>query len=303
MSNVYPAATIDSRRHFLLALRRILRPIVRLLIRNGIGYAEFADVARGAYVESAIRNYPNDGVKPTREQVALITGIPRERVDHYIDEQEVQPSKELPPTAGTAEVLHKWHTDPKYLSPDGTPLELQFDAPSGPSFQGLVAEVNAKASSESVIEELLSTRSVVYSDENRLRVVTRCFLWPGEWAHSIEHFGSSLVHLIQTLEYNFQPTNTEIKRLERFVSADQGLPARLLQSFHEFAKERADQFLYDLDDWLARFCDTKIGQEKMEADAGVNVFFYLEPPPDMRILSTIVQPAWDMAASEGGSAS
>jgi len=302
MSSVDPALSRDARGHFMLALRRILRPIIRLLIRNGIGYAEFADVARGAYVESAIRNTVKDGAKPSREQVARITGIPLERVDHYIDDQETQPSQEFPSTDGTAEVLHKWHTDPKYLSPDGTPLELPFDAPSGPSFQGLVAEVNTKVSSESVVEDLLSTKSVVYSDESRLRVVTRCFLWPGEWTHSIEHFGSSLAHLIQTLEYNFQPTNAEIKRLERFVSADQGLPAGLLQSFQEFTKERADQFLYDLDDWLARFCDTKTSQEKMRADAGVNVFFYLEPPPDPRSLSTLVQPALDMATPEGGPA-
>ncbi len=297
MPSADPALSLDTRRHFLHALRRALRPIIRLLIRHGIGYAEFADVARGAYVESAIRDRANDGAKPTRERIAQITGIPRERVDHYIDHESILPITESPPTDGTTEVLHKWHTDPRFLGPDGDPLELEFEADPGPSFQGLIAEVNAKASPDSVLEELLKAKSVVYSDGNRLRAVTRCFIWPGEWPHSIEYFGAALAHLIRTLEYNFDPANAENKRLERFVSADQGLPARLLPSFHDFAKERASQFLLDLDDWLARFSDTTSKQENPRAEAGVNVFFYIESPPDPRALSALAQPARDIATA------
>ena len=42
--------------HLLVALRRILRPIVGILIRAGIRFEEFSDVARGVFVESAIRD-------------------------------------------------------------------------------------------------------------------------------------------------------------------------------------------------------------------------------------------------------
>ena len=298
MSSADPTPPLDARRHFLHALQRVLRPIVRLLIRHGIGYAEFADVARGAFVESAIRDRADDGARPTRQQVAQITGIPRERVDHYIDHEDALPRAESPLADGMTEVLHKWHTDPRYLSPDGAPLELDFETGLGPSFRALVAEVNAEASPDSVLEELLKANSVIYADENRLRVVTRCFIWPGEWPHSIEYFGAALADLIRTHEYNFKPANTESKRLERFVSADQGLPPHLLPSFHDFAKERASQFLLDLDDWVARFSDTTINQEMPRTEAGVNVFFYVESPRDPRSLSSVVQPARDMAAPE-----
>ena len=289
MSSRDTGLSIDARRHFLQALRRVLRPIIRLLIRHGIRYDQFADVARGAYVESAIRDGIGTVSRPTRERVALLTGIPRQRVDRYIDDEAALPATHPTPTRLMTELLHKWHTDPQYLDRDRVPLELEFDAHSAPSFKRLVAQINSSADPHLVLDELLKTRSVAYIDETHLRVITRVFLWPGDWPHGIEYFGTALAHLIQTHEYNFNPENAENKRLERFVSADQGLPPRLVPSFHAVARERANQLLLELDDWFAHFSDATIGEEDPRATAGVDVFFYVEPPPDPRPLSTLIQ--------------
>ncbi len=289
MSSPETGLSIDARRHFLQALLRVLRPIIRLLIRHGIRYDEFADVARGAFVESAIRDGSKGASRPTRERVALITGIPRQRVDHYVDDEAALPTTDPTPTRLMSELLHKWHTDPQYLDRDRAPLELEFDAHSGPSFKRLVAQINTSADPYLALDELLKTRSVVYIDETHLRVITRVFLWPGDWPHGIEYFGTALAHLIQTHEYNFSPENADRKRLERFVSADQGLPSRLVPSFHTVARERANQLLLELDDWFAHFSDVTIDEEDPRATAGVDVFFYVEPPSDPRPLSTLIQ--------------
>src|SRR5215469_8986221 len=81
----------DARKHLLFAVRRVLRPIVRLLIRVGIDYDEFADVARGAYIESAIRDGSN-ATLPTRDRVAFVTGVSRQQVDYYIDNKRAMPA-------------------------------------------------------------------------------------------------------------------------------------------------------------------------------------------------------------------
>lgn len=291
MSSVDPALSIDARRHFLHALRRVLRPIVRLLIRHGIGYAEFADVARGAYVESAIRDAVSHGAKPTREQVAHVTGIPRQRVDHYIDDEGALPAPTTQQSDVMSELLHKWHTYPSYLGSSGVPLELEFDAASGPSFRGLVGEIKADANPDTVLDELLTTKSVSWSEERRIRVLTRYFIWQGDSVTSIEYFGSTLMHLIETHEHNFNPANANNKRLDRSVFPVRGLPKHLLRDFQDFARERTDQFLFDIDDWLARFSDTIARQAGPRIETGVNVFFYVEPPPDPRDLSAMVRPS------------
>ncbi len=289
MSSVGPGLSIDARRHFLHALRRVLRPIIRLLIRSGISYDQFADVARGAYVESAVRDGIAASPKPTREQIALITGIPRQRVDHYIDDEGALPTAKSTLTDGMTEVLHKWHTDPQYLGPDSVPLELEYEAPSGPSFQRLVAEINAEVNPALVLEELLRAGSVARSESMRIRALTRHFIWLGGGPASIEYFGITLADLAHTLEYNFNPANASHKRLERFVSADKGLARSSISSFEAYAKDRTSQFLTDLDDWLARHSDANASQPGPRADTGLNVFLYLEPPSDDEPLSALVR--------------
>lgn len=281
----------DARKQFLYALRRVLRPIIKLLIRAGISYAEFVDLARGVYVETAIRDCSDRKNTPTRQQIARLTGLTREQVDYYIDDEGALPTATPTLARAIAQVLHKWHTDPEYLGPYGIPLELEFDSPLGRSFQSLVAEVDSNARPGLVLEELLRAGSVIHSGEKHLRAMKRWFTPPEAFSpHRMEYFGDSLTHLAQTLEYNFSLANAEDKRLERFVFADQGLPRELLPSFEAHARERANHFLADIDDWLSRYIRTEAHAVGPRVDTGVNVFLYLDPSSDKKPLSDLVQP-------------
>lgn len=291
MSGIDPRRLSDARKQFLYALRRVLRPIVKLLIRAGISYDEFVDLARGVYVETAIRDCTQPTDPPTRERVARLTGLTRQQVDYYVDDKDALPTAAPTLARVIAQVLHKWHTDPQYLGPYGIPLELEFDAPPGRSVQSLVAEVDPKASPGQVLEELLRAGSVTYSGEKHLRAIKRWFIPLEPFSpHRMEYFGDSLTHLAETLEYNFSLANAEDKRLERFVFADKGLPRELLPSFEAHARERAVQFLAEIDDWLSRYTRAESRGIGPRVDTGVNVFLYLDPSSDKKPLSGLVQP-------------
>lgn len=291
MSGIDPRRLSDARKQFLYALRRVLGPIVKLLIRAGISYDEFVDLARGVYAETAIRDCTQRTDPPTRERVARLTGLTRQQVDYYIDDKDALPTAAPTLARVIAQVLHKWHTDPQYLGPYGIPLELEFDVPPGRSVQSLVAEVDPKASPGQVLEELLRAGSVTYSGEKHLRAIKRWFIPLEAFSpHRMEYFGDSLTHLAETLEYNFSLGNAEDKRLERFVFADKGLPRELLPSFEAHARERAVQFLAEIDDWLSRYTRAESRGVGPRVDAGINVFLYLDPPSDKRPLSGLVRP-------------
>ncbi|MGC8520777.1 MAG: DUF6502 family protein [Steroidobacteraceae bacterium] len=278
-----------SRRHFLQALRRVLRPIVRLMIRNGIRYDEFVDVARSAYVESAINGGLGDIKHPTREQIAWITGIDWQRIDHYIQNRSAWSTDDGICARFAAAVLHKWHTDQRYLGTDGTPVELEFNRGVGLSFQDLVAEVDANVDATLLLEELTEAGSVCHSNHGRLRMVTRSFNLPDDSLAAIDHFGAALAALSETLEYNFNPANADKRRLERAVFADRGMSADLLSRFQEFARERAALLLNDIDDWFANFADMQADSPEKRVKAGIHVFMYIEPTPDRRLLSNLIQ--------------
>lgn len=284
-----PELSSDARKQLLYAVRKVLGPIVRLLIRIGISYQEFADLARGVFIESAIKDRIGPSFIPTRERVSIMTGLSYQQVDYYVNHQEMLPSAKPTLARVIPEVLHRWHTDSRYLGPYGIPIELEFDSPPDRSFKSLVEQVEPSASAGRVLEDLLQAGCVVHSGEKHFRAIARWFALPDALtAHRLDYFGYTLAHLARTLEYNFDPKNAENKRLERFVFADKGLPRGLLSKFEIHARNRAVQFLSDIDDWIAH------AREKVDSDirveAGVNVFLYVEPPADVRALSDLVQP-------------
>ena len=45
-----------SRDQLLYAFRRVLRPLIRILVRSGVRYDEFLELVRGVFVETAVRD-------------------------------------------------------------------------------------------------------------------------------------------------------------------------------------------------------------------------------------------------------
>jgi Family of unknown function (DUF6502) len=281
--------TSTSGKQLLYALRRVLRPIVRILIRAGIRFDEFAELARGVYVESAIRDGLDHASNLTRARISVVTGVTRQQVNYYIDHNGALPTAS-PTLAGVlVEVLQKWHTDPLYVGPYGIPLELEFEVSSGRSFRGLVSMVDAKASPGIVLEELLRVGSVTYSGEKHFRAVSRYFMMPEPMSpQQVEYFGNTLTRLAKTLEFNMSPRNSE-KRLERFVVADRGLPAEVLPQFASYARDRTSEFLLDLDNWLTPYSTSDDTDPSPRVATGVNVFLYVDPPSDDAPLASLVQ--------------
>lgn len=263
------------RNHLLYAVRRVLRPIARQLIRAGIRFDEFADLARGVYVETAIR----DGIElktPSRGRVAGVTGLSRGQVDKYIDNEGTLPLADpaLMVTAAMAiEVLHKWHSAPDYAGPYGIPLELQFETPPERCIRSLVALVMPEADPRLALDELLRIGAIVPSGGKYFRAVSRTLVMPSP--QLIEHFGQTISRLAATLEYNMDSRHPA-KRLERYVAADQGLPMELVPEFEKYARSRALDFLVELDNWLAPYVSDE-AESADRVETGVNVFLYADP--------------------------
>jgi uncharacterized protein DUF6502 len=278
------------RSHLLYALRRALRPMARILIRAGVRFDEFADLARGVYIETAIRDSGEPLQTPlTRLRVAAVTGLPGRQVDNYIDNKGALPLVDPTATAIAIEVLHKWHSTPEYAGPYGIPLELEFDAPPARCLRSLVALAMPNANPRIVLEELLHTGAVVPSGGRHFRAVSRSLMLPDPGSPQvIEHIGRTLSRLGATLEYNRNSRHAE-KRLERRVTADRGLPPELVPEFEKYVRSRAGDFLVDLDNWLAPYASDELdGSDRV--DTGVNVFLYVESGDSDGPLTSLLAP-------------
>ena len=270
----------NKRTHLLHAVRRVLRSIARLLIRVGVRYEEFSALAKGVYVESAVRD--GNHVKPiSRARVAIFTGLTRRDVNFYIDSGGATPERSPTSRAQLVEILHKWHTEPDYVGPYGIPRELQFSTPPDRCFGSLVALCDITSDANAVLVELMNSGAVAKAGDNHYRAVSRFLMVPDTMSpEMIDHYGDRMSRLAATLEYNLDPRHSE-KRLDRRVVADKGLSISMLPAFESYARGKAVDFLLELDNWVStRTPPQEAGSEDdLRVGAGVNVFLFVDAFP------------------------
>jgi hypothetical protein len=268
-----------SRDHLLYAFRRVMRPLIRILVRSGVRYDDFLELVRGVYVESAIRDGLGDGITPTRAKISVSTGVPRRDVDRFIDNDGALPPVATSLAATLSEVLNKWHTDPLFVGPYGIPLELEVKGGKARSFIELVGAVNPSVNAHDVLDELMRFRAAVWSGDTHVRAISRACIPVEEMSPAqLELFGNALTRLANTLQYNLDRLNSD-KRLERSVIADRGLPSNAVPIFEKHVRERVSELLIDLDNWLSQYPVQDQQGVRFER-VGVAVFQFVEPIAD-----------------------
>jgi hypothetical protein len=279
----------SSRDQLLYAFRRVLRPLIRILVRSNVRYDEFLELVRGVYVETALRDGLGDDTKLTRAKVSISTGVPRRDVDRFIDNDGALPAAPKTLTKILAEILNIWHTDPQFVGPYGIPLELEVRSQKSRSFGELVNSVDSSVDPGVALDELVRLRAVVWSGDTHVRTVSRAFIPVEEMSPAqLEFFGNALTRLASTLQFNLDRANSE-KRLERSVQSDRGIPVEIVPVFEKHIRERVTELLVDLDNWLSPYA-TQDAPGTKNVRVGLAVFQFVDPDPDLSSLREKVSP-------------
>jgi hypothetical protein len=80
----------DLKQGLLNAYRRLLRPLVRILIRNGIAFGEFADIAKEVYVDVAATDFQVPHKKMSQSRISILTGLTRKDVSRIKSQKKKQ---------------------------------------------------------------------------------------------------------------------------------------------------------------------------------------------------------------------
>ena len=270
--------------------RRILRPLIRILVRAGVRYDEVLELLRRVYVDTAVRDGLGDGVPLTRSRVSISTGVPRRDVDRFIDKEDESPPMGKSMTRTLMEVLHRWHTDPQFVGPYGIPLELEMGGPKGKSFRELVSFVNPLVNPKDALDELIRLRAVVWSGDTHFRAVSRALIPVEEMSPAqLELFANALTRLADTVQFNLDPKNTS-KRLEQAVISDHGLPREIVPVFEKYVRERAMELLVEIDNWLSPYSTKESPHSEPAERIGISVFQFVDRPQDPKPLKEKVAP-------------
>ena len=257
------------------ALRLMLKPLVKLLISQGITHKEFSDAAKEAYVEMALRM--QSAGKQNRSRAAIVTGLTRKEVSNVIsraESEEVQGRVFSRP----GKVLHGWHNDQRYLGPYGLPNEIPYDSKDKdvPSFVELVKTYSGDQSATQMLDELMTAGAIVRLDDDTLKVVRRDFEPQSLSPKLIERFGDISFNLFSTLSANVQKTGQGEGVFDRVVIANKRLTESELKQFRNYLTTDGQQFLVNTDNFLTRIAgSSNVDGEEPSYETGLAMEQYI----------------------------
>jgi hypothetical protein len=256
------------------AVTALLRPLVRLLLRNGIPYRTFSDIAKRVYVEVAMEEFGIPGRKQSKSRVSIITGLSRKEVLRVrrLPSPDDLGAVELYNRA--ARVIGGWVRDPRFNPESVQPMELPFDGDAA-CFRELVKSYSGDAPARAVLDELLRVGTVERTPDGKIRLLERSYIPKAGEIEKIGILGVDTSDLIATIDHNIHQSGDPF--FQRKVCYD-NLPSEALPGFRNLAANRAQGLLEHLDRWLSErdrdFHPKVAGTGRMRA--GVGVYYFQE---------------------------
>jgi len=203
------------------ALRRVLRPMVKLMLARGITYPYLADLLKALFVDIADKDFRLDPKPPTDSRVSLISGVHRKEVNRL--RQEMASDAEIAPSVVSlgAQLVAVWLGSAQYLDENNRPKPLaRFVSEGGAmSFEALVAGVNSDIRPRVVLDEWLRLGVVRFDEEHRVCLNEAAFIPAEGFDEKAFYFGHNLHDHMAAAAHNLMGAGKPF--LERTVHYDE----------------------------------------------------------------------------------
>ena len=232
------------------ACRHFLGPIVRFLLRQGVTWDQFSDLAKDVFVQVAREDYGIAGRPTNNSRVAMLTGLSRREVARVRDrllEGEEDPN--LRQGNRISKILGGWHEDPEFTDKDGQPKDLPLAEPTG-SWTSLLNRYAGDLPHSALKKEMLQRGLIGETGNGELRVLHRDYVYSDTDPEIIEQMSVALHDHAATLEHNL---NVERKSPPRFeaIADNSNLSPQIAEKFLSLVESRGMDFLREIDGWLS----------------------------------------------------
>lgn len=195
---------------FLVAIRRMLRPVVRQLIAYGVSYPAFNKLVRELYIDVAEQHFALPFKRQTDSRLALVTGINRKEVSQLRRRKATAGAAvEVEDTAVT-HVIGRWMAGPPYADAGGHPYRLPYEASTAraPSFARLVRDLGVDVPVRSVLDELLRTGAVELLPAGDVQLVKEAHIPAPDTEGKLTLLGSDPAETFSTIIHNIEHPDT-----------------------------------------------------------------------------------------------
>jgi len=265
--------------------------LVKIMLREGFTYSQFASIARMAFVDTSTKDFVEKGVKSSGASICALTGLTQEELARTVSDQELFEGSYLADTATPAgRVLHGWYNDKDYVGPYGFPFEIPFS--DGPrSIAALTARHAPGISPHVVMQELKRVKAVTEVGADIWKPLVQEHIEPSLSPENAGRMSSLIESLIATLENNTRPDREGTDLFERTVTIDVPLTDRQLLALQAYMKLNGGQLLQRIDSYAAVELQEKVPRQPGDTGAiraGFSCFLYVEPNTDEVQLRDVV---------------
>ena len=227
-----------------LAVSRLLRPLVRVLIAQGFTFPALSRLLKEVYVDVAEADFELDGKPQTDSRINLLTGIHRKDIKSLRNRERSQ-QQASPVVSRNAHMIALWTGAPDYLDERGrpSPLPRLKAADGGPSFEELVDSVSKDIRARAVLDEWLRLDLVRLDEQDRVHLNSEAFVPREDFADLAFYFGRNLRDHIAAGGHNL--LGGEPPMLERAVYYE-GLTPDSVRELADFAREKGSDAVLEV---------------------------------------------------------
>lgn len=241
------------------AVLRVLRPLARVLLKHGMPYGAFAELARKAYVEEGFDHLQQSGKRPTVSSVSAITGLTRKETKALRESSPIGSEKSAQRYSRAIRVISGWVNDSQFHDAHGEPAALPFDGAEN-SFSALVKKYSGDIPPVAMLS-VLETSQTVSAGGDGIVLKERAYIPMSTPIDKINILGSDVAELIATIGHNLEAEQAQLY-FQRKVS-NRLVPVHAIGEFRELSNRKSQELLEEYHAWLSSH---EIDTDKLHAD-------------------------------------
>lgn len=203
----------------LTALQRVLKPLIRLALAQGINYQMLLETLKVVFVQVAEEDFKLSKREQTDSRISLLTGLHRKDVHRLRDQPDNLQNQYSIVTLGS-QLVGLWVSDVDFVDASGNPKPLPRLASVGGelSFDRLVARVSKDIRARPVLDEWLRIGVVHINDEDCVCLNAAAFVPSEDFDSKLFFFQQNIHDHIAATTHNLM--NITPPMLERCVYYD-----------------------------------------------------------------------------------
>ena len=267
--------------NLLAVTRRVLWPLVKLLVHRGIGYPAFAEALKSVFVRVVSEEFPLPGKRQTDSRISVLSGIYRRDVKRLREQaRRASASGALTAQAGEAPdvslssmVVAVWTGKRAYLDRAGRPRPLALTAAKGGrlSFEALVRSVNKDVRPRALLDEWLRRGAVALDEQGRACLNLDVFMAQKTLDEKAFYFAQNVHDHIAAVTHNL--TGEPPPFLERCVHYGKLTEASVAE-LTELAREAGMRALQTVNRRAMQLQERDAGKPGAEQRMNFGVYFY-----------------------------